>query len=165
MVSVACLVVASLSLPGLTHPSLPSIQIRPLSAFVRALLADGARRSSTVARLVDVVERGPVTVYLDTDPSLAVRGDVSFVQRSRGMIVLVIRLNPRQTRDELIATLGHELRHVIEIASAPVPIASSDDLRRLYDRVGRSAAGGGFESEAAIAAERDTRMELGRRKR
>jgi hypothetical protein len=67
----------------------------------------------------------------------------------------------RQTQDDLIQQVGHELVHATEIAAA-THVESSDGLRRYYRAIGTPACGSrcGFETEAAVRATGIIRGEL-----
>jgi hypothetical protein len=69
------------------------------------------------------------------------------------------------TDSEQIAALGHELRHAVEIADAPV-IINDASLAAEYARIGFAShgvrKGSGYESRAAIDAGQRVWVELNR---
>jgi hypothetical protein len=63
-------------------------------------------------------------------------------------------------RTELIALIGHELRHALEVAQVP-DVRDESALVRLYERIGqRSVKGHEYDTNAAQDAGRAVRKEL-----
>jgi hypothetical protein len=136
-------------------------RLRPLSDVARELVSEAARRSPTVAEMLDEIERLDPIVYVELrlDPT-APRGATSLLGRGEGsrfiLVVISAALDPRQ-RLELV---GHELRHVLEIARDP-GARDPEGVRRLYKAIGWEGPRGTFETDAAIATERQVRSEVG----
>ncbi|HEY3886296.1 MAG TPA: hypothetical protein VGL62_13865, partial [Vicinamibacterales bacterium] len=63
--------------------------------------------------------------------------------------------------DDTIALVAHELRHAIEIADASEATDQSG-IERLYRRIGRPSGPHAYETDAAIATQRQVRRELSR---
>jgi hypothetical protein len=140
----------------------PDRRIRALHPKVLALLAEGARRSPTFAALVRAVERTDVIAYVeaarDLPASLAGRMFIVPSTGSQRFVRIQVRLDART--DEIIATIGHELRHVLEVA-ADLDVRDVQALADLYKRIGTPASGGrGYDTAAAQDAGRTVRSEL-----
>jgi hypothetical protein len=126
--------------------------VRGADATAKSLLAQGAARSTAFRGLIDALQHGDVLVYVQTRPSnlpgqlqlVAVTGDCRIVRIS-------IRI-PGNDRD-LIAWLGHELQHAVEIARAP-EVRDQATLSSFYQRIGL----GGLHVESAEAQEVQKRV-------
>jgi hypothetical protein len=63
-------------------------------------------------------------------------------------------------RDAMISVIAHELRHALEVAGEQ-SVVTEKALEQFYRRVGDTPhAGGGYDTEAARAAQRVVRSEL-----
>jgi hypothetical protein len=62
--------------------------------------------------------------------------------------------------DQTIATIGHELRHAVEILESRAN--NGDDVGRLYQRIGYTSGVDAFETAAALQAGRTVMAELRR---
>jgi len=107
--------------PGcrLTDAALPS-RVRALTPPVEAALWLGVRRSPTLARLVDQIDRSDAIVYIDSGvlhPRIGgrLRGGLShqIVAGPTFRLLHVVVLT--MPGDEMIVTIAHELRHAIEV--------------------------------------------------
>jgi hypothetical protein len=96
-------------------------EIRTDDLVVQWLVTKGSRYSGTLGSLIESIKETDVIVYVKVDPTLPRRigGKTSFLAAVPGCRYVLITLVPH---DDVIATtavLGHELAHVLEIASAP----------------------------------------------
>jgi hypothetical protein len=147
------------------HPGVGAVgrhpQIRSLDRLTDAILERGLRESSTLCDLNDRLGASPVIAYVETALGMPTRGALTFMAASAGTTYVLIRIDLRQTQEERVATLAHELTHALEVASARPTIRSAADLAGLYRTIGRpSVSGRDFESAAAIANERRVRHEI-----
>jgi hypothetical protein len=150
--------------------------VRPMGAVLTDALKEGRRRSNTFNRLLDRLERSDLIVYLQigscpdaqsiaclamigaSDANRFVR--VTFVMRIRGGESILAVFT-----DHLIAQIGHELQHAVEIADDP-GVVDGATLDAAYARWGfrpdpRSRT---HESVPAIQAGRSVLDELRRSK-
>ncbi len=137
-------------------------RVRALDGRVRALLDEGVRRSSTFARLLDAVAATDIIVYIQPVNRLAasITGQLVLLPGTQTQRYLRIQILDRLSPDETIALIGHELRHVLEVAAAP-DVRDQAALSELYKRIGR--AGGrvhSFDTHDAQSTGRQVRMEL-----
>jgi hypothetical protein len=137
-------------LPAEDSPAAVSSHVRALDHHARQLLERAVSRSPTVARIVGELERTDVLVWVEMCPPLSGRtGELLLVGTSLKWRYVRIRINRQNLSDELIACLGHELQHALEIASAP-RVRDQIALRQLYERIGwAGSAGEPFDSQAA----------------
>ncbi len=130
-----------LTLPtGEAKPSPPpDPHVRPATVSAERLLADGTRRSYTIARLIDAIERSDMIVYLQlaTPPQgwstshLRLIGTGSDRRWRYASVLIDVRLRT----DERLEMLAHELQHVTEIAEAR-DVRDERSLEEFYLRVG-----------------------------
>jgi hypothetical protein len=73
-------------------------------------------------------------------------------------------VDTNETERDLISSIGHELRHVVEVLSDPT-VTSDAAIYNFYLRNYPSAKPGEFETTAATRAGLDVRAELKRKER
>lgn len=129
------------------------MRIRPLDVSARAALDDGAERSAFFRSLVGIIESSDVIVYIRTSGPLvtAVHGQLQFAAAVDGARYLRITLRCDLSSDRLVALLGHELMHAVEVAREP-RVRDGAAFRALYMRIGHSADGRTFDTREAVAA-------------
>jgi len=142
------------------------VRVRALSPALRDALQDGIRRSALLASLVERIERSDGVVFL-------IPGGINFPNAGRllgglshrivagpdyRVLQIVIWQRPG---DLMIATVGHELRHALEVLDAPEAI-DQRSVEQLYDRIGLKLRSSVYETEAAERAGDDVRTELAR---
>jgi hypothetical protein len=143
----------------------PSPHIRPVTAEARELLDELVSRSPTAQQLADRLEESDLIVYVRhrwfaTD---TINGHIGLASSRARTRYLIIELACRRTRLQQLETLGHELRHAVEIAEEP-SVISTASLSALYRRIGHFVSGGGaleaYETAAASETGRQVRSEL-----
>jgi len=141
-------------------PSAHDPHVRPLEKDADRLVANGLEKSPTFKRLVSRLEQSDVIVYvrLNWDLPLHIGGRLHFLAVHGELRYLVVDLNRRLTRSALVALLGHELQHAVEVAEAG-DVTSSADLRVLYRRVGIQTGPDRYDSIAARRAGYDVLRE------
>lgn len=128
----------------------PKARVRPMHRRVAALLATGMNRSATFRQLVRRIEDSDVIVYVETRHDLrdGVGASMRFVTRTASDRFVRIQLSAEHTNHTLVALLGHELQHVVEVADH-AEVQSPDDLREFYRRTGVRTGPDSFDSEEA----------------
>ena len=134
-------------------------RVRPGNGEVCEILAEGLSRSPTLAGLVGAVEKTDLLVRVDLAPSLPTAGELNFIGGTSMFRHLRIRLKIPGSRLEMIAWLGHELQHALEIAAAS-DVRDDAAMRRLYTRIGLARGANQFETRAAIETGWRVRDEL-----
>jgi hypothetical protein len=143
----------------------PSPRIRPETKDARALLDELIARSPTAERLVEHLEQSDVIVYVRFRwfPTEAINGHIGLASAASHHRFLIIELACRRTHLQQLETLGHELRHAVEIADA-ASVTDTASLSALYRRIGHYVDGTGaleaYETAAAAQAGRQVRSEL-----
>jgi hypothetical protein len=132
------------------------------------LAADVLRRavlgSPTVAGLVAQLDQSDLIVNIVTGPLPdSLNGYTRVTAATSAVRYLRVTLRIPGATPRLIATLGHELRHAVEIAGMP-DVRCDASLAAAYRRVGVSMARDGmFETDAAVAVGRTVARELATR--
>ena len=137
-------------------------RLRAATPRVLALITEGIRRSRTFAGLVADLHQTNVIVYVETSMGLPndVAGRILFASAAGDQRYLRVQLRATMPRDTMISVIAHELRHALEVA-AEHGVVTEKALEDFYRRVGDSPhAGGGYDTEAARAAQRIVRAEL-----
>jgi hypothetical protein len=137
-------------------------RLRAATPRVLALITEGIRRSRTFAGLVADLHQTNVIVYVETSMGLPndVAGRILFASAAGDQRYLRVQLRATMPRDTMISVIAHELRHALEVAGEHT-VVTDKALEAFYRRVGDSPhAGGGYDTEAARAAQRLVRSEL-----
>lgn len=139
-------------------------RVRPQDDRTAALLEAGLLRSATLRDLVARVEQSDVFVFIGMNPfaRASVSGAMSWMTMAGGYRYLRVGLNPTSPNDQTIATLGHELRHAIEVID-DATVTDQASLVALYRRIGaasRAVPVLGWETEAARETGFQVRREL-----
>jgi hypothetical protein len=138
--------------------------VRP-EAELRALFDEATGRSPTVRGLVNWLETLDVTVYIRTRATLpaGLDGRLALLSANGTHRYVVIDLASGRSAISQISTLGHELRHAIEIANEP-SIVNRDSFGAYYARVGKQTGDSDgrltFETQEAAATGKRVRREL-----
>jgi len=139
--------------------------IRPLLTGVDAFVAEGMRRSQTIRSLVARIEQSDLIVYVRARPfnSPLTTGHLQFVGATPGQRFVMIEIACGESWNVQLSTLGHELRHAVEVAEAPW-VRSAADLEAHYSRIGFVASfdsrNESFETDAAADAGRHVARDL-----
>jgi hypothetical protein len=115
----------------------PTRHVRTTSRTVQELLRTGHQRSSTFASLLKRLHLSDVYVYVELVDRLpgAIEGRLLIMPPSHGYRYVRIQLALRGSSLDMIAVLGHELRHAVEVADA-ASVLDEDSLAALYQRIG-----------------------------
>ena len=130
------------------EPSL--VRVRAADTKAAFLLAAGLSRSATFRSLVKAIEESDLVVYVETRP-LKIPGRMQLLAATSVCRHIRVSIQTPGLDDDLVAWLGHELTHAVEVAGAP-DVRDQAGLRRLYQRIGR-ADRYGDEVESAAAQE------------
>jgi hypothetical protein len=141
----------------------PDRHVRTTDRYVQTLLAQGVRRSTTFAELMQALNQSDVIVYIqsvDTLPS-TLSGRLMLAADAHGQRYLRIQMRQSLGPNDSIALMGHELRHALEIAQAS-EVRDARGLIALYQRIGDESLPGvhAYETDAAQDAGRQVRVEL-----
>ena len=149
---IVVLVATALSSPQFASPVLASDeleQVRPMGRRVEALVTKGVMRSRTMRCWSSELSRTDVVVYVRSTPRRPsdLAGSIGFMGvGADGRRWLMVTLygdegwtTLEDAEDRQLITLGHELRHVLEVAADP---RASRPPRRSSPSTGPSATSG-----------------------
>ena len=143
--------------------SSPARRVRSMDKHVARLLEVGITRSPTFAQLVRALNSTDVIVYVERSQDLpkALAGRMLMLPMAGPQRYLRIQVRGNLSAPELIALIGHELQHALEIAEHPA-VQDADAMRSLYEKIGRpsTAAAHTYDTIAAQSAGRRVRLEL-----
>jgi hypothetical protein len=140
----------------------PERRVRAMGTHLQKAVAQGLRRSLTFAAMLRGLEDSDVIVQIVEVRHLprATLARILIVPGTGEVRYLRIEVGHHRGGDDLIALIGHELFHALEIASAR-EVRDEPALAGLYRRIGfRSGSIHQFDTRAAVAAERRVRQEL-----
>jgi hypothetical protein len=152
-----------------TGGDLPTGGVRPRDVLSEYLVEQGRTRSATFHRLLGALTLADVVIYIDVEPvaAQAPSGQLQFITTEGGLRYVQITVRPETTswhrilsrHVELVAILGHELQHALEIASAP-EVTDSSTFAELYGRIGLQLQDHAFDTVAARLVGTRIRTEL-----
>jgi len=131
--------------------------VRTTNREIAGLLRQATLESAFFRSLVDRLNASDVVVYVKTAGRLpeAREGQLTFIGQGGGLRYVVVSLAWGRPEVRLMATLGHELRHAVEIADQ-ADIVDAASLARVYAGIGFSTIRGGptvtFDTRAARQA-------------
>jgi hypothetical protein len=140
-------------------------RVRMMDDRIATLFKRGLDRSSLLRDIVDKIDADNTIVYIGLDPTLkkkGLAGRLTFSGRAGNYRYMRALINPDLPPDLIIASIAHELHHVLEVIGNP-DVRSENDLRDLYKRIGRenrATAAAGWETEAAQQVGYEVRREL-----
>ncbi len=163
LLAVACVItMVSSSAAAAADARLGGPRIRPQDSRIAQVLKEGPARSSTFKSLVERIESGDVIVYIAINPVLksSLAGAMTFMTSAGGFRYLRASISLDQTFDQMIATVAHELQHVVEVIDDRT-VADEKSLVALYRRIGEpSRVTSSWETVAAQQAGYQVRREL-----
>lgn len=139
----------------------PVPSVRPLQTVGQQLLARGTEGSPTFRDLLMRLEGSDLIVYVDVRPDVPadLGGVMRFVVATTTHRIVRVTISGRHSRGTMVALLGHELRHCVEVAEAP-HVRSERAMRAYYEDTGIRLARNRYDSHAAQDAGRAIRYEL-----
>jgi hypothetical protein len=142
--------------------SAPTRHVRAVDRAMSSVLAEGMRRSGTFAHLVLALDKSDVIVYIESGrqmPSTIV-GRLLLAAGPEGHRYLRIQVTGHPRSNDIIALVGHELRHALEVAESP-EVRDEASLIALYERIGHPSTGPHhYDTVAAQDTGRQVKAEL-----
>ena len=142
-------------------------RVRGDSEAMRLLLVSGLQRSPTFKAIVDRLEVSDLIVEVQCGQFKSVRqaGRTMLLSSRESVRYVLVEIACPMVETAALEILGHELRHALEIASAPW-VTDELSIGKLYTQIGFSSCtrtGGGvseFETADAIEAGERVHHEL-----
>jgi hypothetical protein len=121
-------------------------------------------RSATFRALVNRIEASNVFVYVALSPVMKANlaGKLTWMTKAGEFRYLRATISTEQTPAQMIATLGHELQHAVEVIE-DTDVHDQRSLQALYQRIGRPSYSGlaaAWETDAAQEAGHKIRREV-----
>jgi hypothetical protein len=150
--------VSGAELLAATHTS--GSHVRSSSAAILTLIEQATERSTTFRQLIATIDAGDAIVYVqDGRCGHGVRACFHTVTTTAGHRMLWVRVDTRKNVDwNLMGSIGHELRHTIEVLNEPL-VKNNADMFFLYQRIGYRGTGSSIETVAAVNAGNAVRSE------
>jgi hypothetical protein len=144
--------VAGQAAPAEAGPAMFS-RVRSLEPAIVAAIEEGARLSPTFRALLDTINGTDGLVYVEEGRcGRGVRGcTLHSVVLSGPHRLMRIKVETRKAGDELMALLGHELQHAIEVLRRP-ELRSNAAIVSFYQQEGTFSDGTAVETTAAVNA-------------
>ena len=138
-----------------------AIRVRSSSAVIAELIVRARERSETFRRLVETIEASDGIVYVEQgECGRGVRACLIAVIPAGPNRYLHVVVDTRRAESDLMASIGHELRHTIEVLSQP-GVRTNAQMYFFYAREGTQRLGSqAFETTPAIDAGEDVRAEI-----
>jgi hypothetical protein len=137
--------------------------VRSSSRVLVALIGQATKQSRTFRGLIETIEASDGIVYVEVGKCGSYRrACVDGVTTAGRFRMLWIEVDTDKADVDLIASIGHELQHAVEIL-ADSNVRSSAAMFLYYRRVGQRASGPtttAFETKAAIDAGNAVRTEI-----
>lgn len=154
------LVLASTAMAAQQEPPAAVPRVRSANPAIATLIAAGMTNSRTFRSIIERINASDGVVYVEEgDCGNAVRGCLRAIAKSVGNRIVLVRIRLLKSDRDVVATIGHELQHALEILSDPT-VTDSAAMFRFYTREGRRRLGRGFETAAAVKAEHAVYAEM-----
>jgi hypothetical protein len=139
----------------------PNRHVRATQPGVSRMVRRGFEQSPTFAALMRRLEMSDLSVYIEEVPRLpaALEGRLVIQPPAHGFRYVRIQFAQRGSPSDVIALLGHELRHAVEVAEA-MDVVDAPGLAALYRRIGLDHGGNLFDTIAAQETGRRVLKEL-----
>ena len=134
-------------------------RVRAADPGLAALIIETAGRSATFRQMLEAIDASDGLVYVVRGRcGHGVRARLDFLVVAGPNRFLRITLDDRGTDAQAMVSLGHELRHVLEVLAEPAVISRATMYHFYHGMAMRR--GKGFETSAAIAAGDTVREDL-----
>jgi hypothetical protein len=140
-------------------PAMP--RVRSSSPAIAGLIRKAVERSATFRALVDRINASDGIVYVEEGRcGHGVRACLVTVVTAGANRMLWVKVDTRKADWDLMGSIGHELRHTLEVLDE-ASVRSNVDMYFFDSRVGlRGTAGSAFETMAAVDAGDAVRAEI-----
>lgn len=169
--AVAAVAAAVLGTPGLSaaadailgNQPMPGSHVRSSNSGLIALIEQAGERSATFRGLVDRINASDSIVFVEAgDCRHGVRACFVSVNATKSHRYMRVIVDTRKVDWDLMGSIGHELRHTIEVIASP-RVRDNASKVLLYQQIGtQGTASGARETRAAVDAGNAVRDEVRR---
>ena len=146
-------------------PATDRSRVRSNNTAIVALIAQAEQQSPTFRAMVETIDASDGIVYIQAAPCRhGVQACLKNVTAVGAHRFLWVNVNVRKDDRDLMASIGHELRHAIEVLNEP-SVRNFTAMHMLYRRIGTYGDTTAFETSAATKAGEAVRTEVGQFKR
>jgi hypothetical protein len=136
------------------------MRIRTNTPMLATLIQEATERSVTFRRLVETINASDGIVYVNEGKcGHGVRACLADVTVAGPNRILRIQLDTRKAEWDLMASIGHELRHAVEVLGNP-RVTNNAAMYHFYSSRGWRGTKSSFETEAAVEAGNAVRSEV-----
>jgi hypothetical protein len=134
--------------------------VRSDSPVIATAIHEAVDRSATFRKLVATIDASDSFVFVSAGycPN-GVHACFVSVRTAGSHRFMFVTIDPTERGSELMRSLGHELRHTVEVIDEP-SVRTDAEKYFLYERIGRRSAGGSRETMAAQDAGNAIRSEV-----
>ncbi len=150
--SLCALLLTSSSLSAIGPEGGP--RLRPQDDRLTEALREGAARSATFKALVNRIEASNVIVYAALNPLMKsnLSGMLTWMTRAGAFRYVRASISTDLSFDQMIATLGHELQHAVEVIEDE-SVTDEKSLVALYRKIGLQSSGAALTHWETVAAQ------------
>jgi hypothetical protein len=135
-------------------------RVRSTNPAITAVIARAHLQSQTFRELVTTIDNSDGIVYVEEgECGLGVRACLANVTAAGAHRMLWVVVDTDQDDWDLMGSIGHELRHTIEVLGDP-SVTSNAAMFMLYSRIGWRGMGRAFETHEAVEAGTLVRAEV-----
>jgi hypothetical protein len=135
-------------------------RVRSTNPSIVALIHDASEHSKTFRALIETVNASDGIVYVEEGKcGHGVRACFVSVTKAGPNRVLQVRVDTRKADWDLMGSIGHELRHTIEVLGDRT-VVSNASMYMFYKRVGSTGTESTFETKEAVEAGDAVRNEV-----
>jgi hypothetical protein len=144
-------------------PNAPVVmRVRTNTVALAILIQRATERSTTFRGLVETINASDGIVYVNEgECGHGVRACLVAVSAAGPNRILWVKVDTRKADWDLMASVGHELCHAVEVLGNPT-VTSNAALYFFYARIGHRGTKSSFETQAAVQAGHAVRTEVRR---
>jgi hypothetical protein len=141
----------------------PASHVRSSKPELIALIEQAGERSATFRGLIETINGSDSIVFVEEgDCGHGVRACFVSVNASGAFRYMRVVVDTRKADWDLMGSIGHELRHTIEVIAVP-RVRDNTSKFFLYEQIGsQGTASGARETKAAVEAGNTVRAEVRR---
>jgi hypothetical protein len=162
----ATVTAAVLGMPGLSAAAdavpgnQPMAHVRSSSSDLIALIEQAGERSATFRGLVETINGSDSIVFVEAgECGHGVRACFVSVAASGAFRYMRVVVDTRKADWDLMGSIGHELRHTIEVIGAP-RVRDNASKHFFYEQIGTRGTATARETQAAVDAGNTVRAEV-----
>jgi hypothetical protein len=135
-------------------------RVRSSNPSIAALISLASEQSKAFRRLIETINASDGIVYVEEGTcGHGVQACFVAVKVSGANRILLVKVDTHKADWDLMGSIGHELRHAIEVLGER-SVTTSSGMYMFYSRVGSRGTATSFETAAAVEAGAAVRGEV-----